>query len=264
MAEDEHRKESQTQDQRCACSTHAGEVMMKRMTFIAAVLVLGGCSQSLPVGDSYFPLPVGATWEYDVTSDINNIVSHETYTLSVDRTIDTDAGEVIVRRAEAAGSIGIEYWLRKEKDRIVRIAQRIDADEQAKLDRNPQVVLKLPVTVGASWMVPTDLFVIAPKYEMGMGTTKMPKVLLTYTVEAIDETVAVEAGTFKSCARVAGVGNFALYVDAVQGFRDIPVVNREWYCKGVGLVKVERTELLQSAYYSSGKITMALTEFKLP
>ncbi len=238
--------------------------MMKRMTFIPVALVVAGCSQSLPVGDSYFPLPVGATWEYDVTSDINNIITHDTYVLSVDRTVDTDAGEVLVRRVEVPGSIGIEYWLRKEKDRIVRIAQRIDADEQAKLDRNPQVILKLPVTVGASWMVPTELFVIAPKYEMGMGTTKMPKVLLTYTVEAIDETVAVPAGTFKSCARVTGIGNFALYVDAVQGFRDIPVVNREWYCKGVGLVKVERTELLQSAYYSSGKITMELTSFTFP
>ena len=207
---------------------------------------------------------MGATWEYDVASDINNILTHETYVLSVDRTIDTESGEVFVRRVEVPGSIGIEYWLRQQKDSITRIAQRIDADETAKLDRNPRVVLKLPVTVGATWMVPTDTFIIAPKLEMGMGTTKMPKVLLTYTVEAVDETVAVPAGTFKSCARIAGNGSMTLYLDAVQGFRDIPVVNREWYCKGVGLVKVERTELLQSAYYSSGKITMALTEFKLP
>lgn len=237
--------------------------MMKRLFLLPAMLVLAGCSQS-PEGDSYFPLPVGAAWEYDVTSDINQIVSHETYTLSVDRTVDTDAGEVFVRRVEVPGSIGIEYWLRKEKDRIMRIAQRIDADEQAKLDRNPQVVLKLPVTVGGTWMVPTELFIIAPKLEMGMGTTKMPKVLMTYIVEAMDETVAVPAGTFKSCARVTGNGNFTLYVDAVQGFRDIPVVNREWYCKGVGLVKVERSEMLQSPYYSAGQIKMELADFKLP
>ena len=237
---------------------------MKCLSLIPAVLLLAGCSQSVPVGDSYFPLLVGATWEYDVASDINNILTHETYVLSVDRTIDTESGEVFVRRVEVPGSIGIEYWLRQQKDSITRIAQRIDADETAKLDRNPRVVLKLPVTVGATWMVPTDTFIIAPKLEMGMGTTKMPKVLLTYTVEAVDETVAVPAGTFKSCARIAGNGSMTLYLDAVQGFRDIPVVNREWYCKGVGLVKVERTELLQSAYYSSGKITMALTEFKLP
>ena len=60
---------------------------MKRLSLIPAMLVLAGCSQSLPVGDSYFPLPVGAAWEYDVTSDINNIISHEPYNLSVDRTV---------------------------------------------------------------------------------------------------------------------------------------------------------------------------------
>ena len=52
--------------------------MMKRLSLVSAMLVLAGCSQSLPGGDSYFPLPVGATWEYDVTSDINNIITHDT------------------------------------------------------------------------------------------------------------------------------------------------------------------------------------------
>ena len=239
--------------------------MMTRLALLSAVLAaLAGCSQSPSLGDSYFPLEVGATWEYDVASDINSILTHETYTLSVDRIIDTDAGDVYVRRVDVPGTIGVEYWLRKEKDRITRIAQRIDADEQAKLDRNPRVVLKLPVAVGATWMVPTDPFVIAPKLEMGMGTTKMPKVLMSYSIEAVDETVTVPAGTFKNCARVSGNGNMNLYLDGVQGFRDIPVVNREWYCQGVGLVKVERSELLQSAYYSSGQIKMELTAFKLP
>ena len=237
---------------------------MKRLSVITVALALAGCTQSLPVGDSYFPLRVGAIWEYDVASDINNILTHETYTLRVDRIVDTDGGEVFVRRTEVPGSIGVEYWICQEKDRITRIAQRIDADEQARLDRNPRVVLKLPVAVGANWMVPTDPFVIAPKLEMGMGTTKMPKVLMSYSVEAVGETVTVPAGTFKNCARVTGNGNMNLYLDGVQGFRDIPIVNREWYCQGVGLVRVERSELLQSAYYSSGQIRMELTAFKLP
>jgi hypothetical protein len=239
--------------------------MVKRLMILpAAVFVLAGCTPSQPQGDSFFPLQVGATWEYDVTSDINQLRTHDTYTLSVDRVIDTEMGEVFVRRVDVPGSIGIEYWLRPEKDKIARIAQRIDADEQAKLDRNPRVVLKLPVTVGATWMVPTDPFIIAPRVELGMGTTKMPKILMTYNVEAIDETVTVPAGTFKQCARVTGSGNLTLYLDAVQGSRDIPIINREWYCKGVGLVRVERSEVMQSAYYSAGQMTMELTSFKLP
>ena len=72
------------------------------------------------------------------------------------------------------------------------------------------------------------------------------------------ESVSVSFDGFKA------LNNLSLYIDAVQGFTDIPITNREWYCKGVGLVKVERDEPLNSMLWSGGKITMALTEYKLP
>lgn len=238
--------------------------MMTRLTLIAAALLAAGCS-SQPQGDSYFPLDIGARWEYDVASDINNTLTRETYVATVARTIDYEGGDqVYVRRIEVPGSIGIEYWLRKDKVGIARIAKRSDIDEQARLDPNARIVIKLPVTLGASWMVPTEPFVIAPKTDLGQREVKMPKVLMTYTVEAVDETVTVPAGTYKECARIVGLGNLPLYLDAVQGFTDIPITNREWYCKGVGLVKVEREEPLSSMLWSGGKITMELTDFKMP
>jgi hypothetical protein len=92
---------------------------------------------------------------------------------------------------------------------------------------------------------------------------KMPKVMLNTTVEAVDETVTVPAGTFKNCARIEGTGLLELYVDAVTGFKTLPIINREWFCKGVGLVKVERIEELQSMFFSGGKITMELTDYKV-
>ncbi len=238
--------------------------MMKRLTCITIAVLLAGCNHA-PQGDSYFPLDVGGVWEYDVTSDIDGTVSHQPYIASVARTIDYEGGDqIFVRRIEIPGSIGIEYWLRKDKVGISRIAQRLDTDEQAKLDRNARTVLKLPLTVGASWMVPTDPFAIGPKTDLGQREIKMPKVMMTNTVEAMDETVTVEAGTFKHCARISGTGSLPLFLDAVQGFKDIPIVNREWYCKGVGLVKLEREEILSSNFFSGGKIKMELSEFKLP
>lgn len=238
--------------------------MMSRLTLIAAALVAAGCS-SEPQGDSYFPLEVGAEWEYDVAHDINGILTRETYNISVARTIDhADGSQVWVRRVEVPGSIGVEYWLRKDKVGIARIAQRIDIESQAKLDQNARTVLKLPLTVGTSWMVPTQPFAVAPKTELGQRQAKMPKVLMSYTVEAMDQTVSVPAGTFKQCARVVGVGILPLHIDAVQGFSDIPITNREWYCKGVGLVKVEREEPLTSILWSGGSVKMELTHFDLP
>lgn len=238
--------------------------MMTRLTMIAAALLAAGCSGS-PQGDSYFPLDVGARWEYDVASDIDNTLTHKTYVASVDRIVENEAGEeIFVRRIEAPSEVGIEFWLRKDKAGIVRIAKRVDVEEQAKLDRDPRMVLKTPLAQGASWMVPSEPFIIGPKTDLGLREVKMPKVLMNYTVEAIDETVTVPAGTFKHCARAVGVGMMPLFVDAVQGFVNLTLTNREWYCKGVGLVKVERDEPLNSMLWSGGKVTMALTEYKLP
>ncbi len=239
--------------------------MKTRLTLVATVLLAAGCSKNAPQGESYFPLDVGARWEYDVASDINGTLTRQTYVATVDRTIDYAGGDqVYVRRVEVPGNIGVEYWLRKDKVGIARIAKRTDVEEQAKLDPNARTVIKVPLALGASWMVPSEPFIVAPKTDLGQREIKMPKVMMTNNVEAMDETVTVPAGTFKNCAKVVGNGSLPLYADAVQGFKDVPVLNIEWYCKGVGLVKVERQEDIVSPLWSSGKITMELTDFKLP
>lgn len=235
---------------------------MKSWTLLASLLVLAGCSPK-PHGDAYFPLSVGSQWTYDVTSDIDDKVMHTTQVLSNLRLIDTEQGEVVVRRNEAERGIGIEYWIKSDENAIKRIAQRTDADERARLDANPITVLKLPVAKENHWLVPSQPFIIAAKTELGGDDMKMPKVMLNTTVEATGESVTVPAGTFNDCVRVEGTGSFELYVDAVSGFKTLPIINREWFCKGVGLVKVERVEELRSMLFSGGKITMELVDFKV-
>lgn len=239
--------------------------MKTRLTVVAAALLAAGCSNSVPQGDSYFPLDVGARWEYDVASDISGTLTHQTYVATVDRTIDYANGDqVYIRRVDIPGNLGVEFWLRKDAQGISRIAKRTDAEEQARLDKNARTVIKLPLTQGAQWMVPTEPFIVLPKGDLGLKEVKMPKVLMSYNVEAIDETVTVPAGTFQHCAKVVGNGNLPLYADAVLGFKDVPVQNIEWYCKGVGLVKVERKEDIVSQLWHTGKITMELTDFRMP
>jgi hypothetical protein len=239
--------------------------MKTRLTVVAAALLAAGCSKPLPQGESYFPLDVGARWEYDVTSDISGTLTHQTYITSVDRTIDYAGGDqVFVRRVDVPGTVGVEFWLRKDSQGISRIAKRTDVEEQAKLDANARTVIRLPLAKGVQWMVPTEAFIVLPKGDLGLKDLKMPKILMSYNVEAVDETVEVAAGTFKNCARVVGNGSLPLYADAVMGFKDVPVQSTEWYCKGVGLVKLERKEDIVSPLWNSGKIVMELTDFRLP
>ena len=41
-------------------------------------------------------------------------------------------------------------------------------------------------------------------------------------------------------------------------FRDMPLTTLEWYCPGVGLVKVERQEPANSTFLTGGTMTMEL------
>ena len=79
--------------------------MKTRLTVVAAALLAAGCSQSGPQGDSYFPLDVGARWEYDVASDISGTLTHQTYIASVDRTIVGSINTVSAREAELLSTI---------------------------------------------------------------------------------------------------------------------------------------------------------------
>jgi len=53
-----------------------------------------------------------------------------------------------------------------------------------------------------------------------------------------------------------------LFADPVVGWRDLPLTTTEWYCKGVGLVRVVREEPAASTFLSGGTLTMELTSWE--
>jgi hypothetical protein len=73
--------------------------------------------------------------------------------------------------------------------------------------------------------------------------------------------VETPAGKFEGCLRVAGEAKIKLYVDALFMWRDIPLFSTEWYCPGVGLVKVERVETSPSKFMLGGRMTLELTQW---
>ena len=69
------------------------------------------------------------------------------------------------------------------------------------------------------------------------------------------------AGRFADCLRVAGRATMKLYADPVVGWRDLPLETTEWYCKGVGLVKLQRREPAGSTFLTGGTLTMELVSW---
>lgn len=212
---------------------------------------------------SYFPLAPHSEWTYEVTTDIDDATSKS---VQVIRTLDArrhDGKPIIVRRSEIGGSIGVEYWLRETPESIVRIAQRTDLQDEAVFDPAPRTVLRLPVKAGGTWAAPTVPYTILRKSEYPRELKYGKPVSMTYSVEALDDKVTVPAGTFQNCARVKGLAELTLYTDPVSGFRKVPITTIEWYCRGVGLVKLERVEPLSTSFFSGGRVTMVLSDYRI-
>jgi hypothetical protein len=88
-------------------------------------------------------------------------------------------------------------------------------------------------------------------------------ILMNYSVEDMEASVSVPAGEFNKCALVVGKADLTLYTDPLNGFQKIPLTSKEWYCPGVGLVKLERVEELKSTFYKGGRIEMLLVNYSV-
>jgi hypothetical protein len=225
------------------------------------LLGLAGCSAKATTdSDSYFPLQAGHRWVYDVKTEWeNNTVEHEERVIFAQGADTIEGGEAWRRRSES----GVDYWLRSDASGVYRVAMKSDVEVEPQLDKAKRYVLRTPLTVGTNWQHNTTTYLLQRRNEFPREIRHThPNVPMLYTIEATDEAVQTRAGTFERCLRVKGVSALRLYADAVVGWKDMVLTTREWYCQGVGLVRLVREEPAQSTFLTGGTVTMELTSWQ--
>ena len=123
--------------------------------------------------------------------------------------------------------------------------------------------MRMPLAVGTSWQASTLPYPLRRNADFppAIRHSHMP-VLMTYRIKALGQTVATRAGSFKDCILVVGSAVIKLFADPVVGFRDLPLTTREWSCKSVDLVRLQRTEPARSIFLTGGTMTLELTEWQ--
>ena len=91
-----------------------------------------------------------------------------------------------------------------------------------------------------------------PEYGRGL--------LMSYSVEAMDEQVTMPAGSHAHCAHRRPC-RVTLLVDPVRGLSKVRVTSAESHCRIVRLWKPERVDELSSTFYSDSKLRMVPTDF---
>lgn len=234
-----------------------------RLSFAAtiALLPLAAC-QGPPASTSYFPLEAGHRWEYTSTTEReNNTSDRETLQLSTlgEETVEGH-GSAYRRRSDS----GVDYWLQADASGIFRIASKTDIAAEPEPDKERRYVLKTPLAAGTEWRATTTAYILERRQEFPreIRHTHAP-VVMTYTIEAAGDAVDTPAGHFDDCLRVQGKAAMRLFADPVMGWRDMLLATTEWYCKGVGLVKLVRREPAEGAtFLTGGTLTMELTQWQ--
>jgi hypothetical protein len=220
----------------------SGRAVIRGTAIALLWLVLAGCQRGQP--EAWFPLVDGHQQVYRVEVRGDEPQAAEEWTLRVHGPQPFNEHQTMVRHHLVSNAQGVR-----------RVATRTDIDELPQADAEPLWVLKAPYVVGTEWTQPTVPHLLKRRNEHPRELKYSHRTLMTWRIEAVDETVSTPAGTFTPCLRVEGRARLNLYTDPVNGFSDVPLISREWYCRGQGLVKFEREEKVPSGFLTGGLLT---------
>ncbi|MGB0747846.1 MAG: hypothetical protein ACPGO3_03790 [Magnetospiraceae bacterium] len=234
--------------------------MTRIVLFLVLIAGLAACGEP-PTEPEFFPLNDGWRWTYTVTEDRPEGTTVRQFTEENLAPEEVDGNRVVPRRT----SDGTVYYIRHDESGLARIAKRSRVQPQPVRDPEPRMVLAAPFTKGTGWGYATPIFLMQRQRPESTDRQRLlheGPVVMNFVIEQTGVTVAVPAGRFEECLKVVGQAQKTLFADPDQGFVDVPITQNEWYCKGVGLVRLERLERLNSQFYKGGTMTFDLTRLE--
>lgn len=240
--------------------------MKTRISLLAlsAGLLLSACDQ--PVKENpLFPLAAGKSWTYQVETVYDEPDGKTLrYTLEM-RNLGSaalaDGSTAWLRRS----SNGHEYWLVTDDSGIQRVAMKSPTKDQAVMDEEPRTVLPQPLKVGSTWTIPTVPYFLRRRNENPSEfryVSKYQNLPMVFKVADVNVKISTPAGHFENCTRVDGTMEMMLWNDAIFAYKPTPILSREWFCPGVGLVQVEREEPTTAKLFQGGTMRMTLLKYQ--
>ncbi|MEQ9108910.1 MAG: hypothetical protein RLO04_15710 [Limnobacter sp.] len=235
--------------------------MLKLLSVAALVFSVVSCSKV--GGSDYFPLEAGMQWQYSlnyVKSDGKNNTQLGIRTIG-ESAFKTEEGEVkgAVRRT----SDGTDYFIQERDDGFYRVGKRVIVETKPQADKSARLILPKGrnLRVGYTWTLDTSPYVAHWMPPFMEANASIKPFDMVYEIASLDDTVETPAGVFQKCVRIDGMGKMVFYADASAGYQEILINHSEWYAPGVGLVKLEREEPLNTSIMKGGKVSMLLTGF---
>lgn len=224
---------------------------------LASALALAGCQAEAPA-DALYPLTPGLRWVYAVDIEhTGRAPTHERRVMeNVDRVYFAGEDDVAIRRNDQ----GTRYYVARRADGLYRVAVKWVVHHTPIMDQPAQKILPLPVTADARWRESAHTYMLDRARPFVTQHAPGNAITLDYRIENTRTAVDVPAGHFERCVHVVGETTFKLGADVGFAATEVPIVQQEWYCPGVGLTRLIRDEHVRrnGDDITGGRMTLAL------
>lgn len=228
-------------------------------------LFIAGCdrpgSTDQTIEDEWFPLRPMWEWRYQTTKRNSEGVFTGEYLIENLGETDVNGDAYFVRRND----YGTKLYFSRDTSGVFRIGKKTLVAKSLSYDPAPRYVLPKPRSVGKTWFVDSHPYVMERLFPVKESFTRQNVFQMSYTIESTNETVTVPAGTFDNALYIKGTGTATVLADLAKaryGASDAEMVTEEWYVKGIGLVKLVRTEYFPNRLFTDGSYTIELNELK--
>ena len=210
---------------------------------------------------SYFPLTPGSRWQYRVERTTMDGGRELRHALSV---LDRQPNQPADMRVRVTLD-GQRYVYRLNDEGVWRVAIERARGPNSVEDQQQQLVMPLNPTLGQQWQARSSTTVLessAAPWET-LFRVQVP-IAMQFRVTALDATVDTPAGEFRQCLLLEGHGETDSDLGNGLGATHIAVDTREWYARGVGLVRMERHEQTSAKGLATGSLVMELDDWSQP
>ncbi len=227
---------------------------IKRCRPIGAITLLlfllsGGCDRS---PSAYYPLEPGLRWFYTLHVTTMDSTEEQKLLLASARSVDWRGKPVHARRSLDGTTL---FYLENAEGIHHVASRRPNAVEPQPVEKGERIILQYPLEPGTTWYADSKTLVL---YRTGPPQRSefhiIAPVRLKYTIEALDDTVAVPAGKFRDCLRVRAIGKTKYDARNYVGLTNITVEKTDWYAPGIGLIKSVREEITSSKVLNHGRM----------
>jgi hypothetical protein len=232
-------------------------IKLFRILFTSCVsLLLQSCVQN---DDSYFPLTEGYQWRYDVTQSTQDGTVKQKYLY---RNIgESKLNETIVYLRRSFD--GTELYYSDSDEGVIYHGSKNYKGIEPEFIREKNFVFRYPISENKQWDELTKT-----KLLFKSGTSRKTvfrldaEVPLKVKIESLNEEVQVSAGLFKNCMKISMSGSVFKDAGKHYGLTLVSIEQTSWYAKGVGLIKMERSEETKNEALGKGSLLVELEIFK--